>query len=97
MTIAMNASALRSDLDLELPLHPATDNAEHVATLLSRLLGVVEEFTAYRDASAADVVQALTVATALRSAMAEVDAAGAGPAHPRLMQVDVQQHARAAL
>jgi hypothetical protein len=97
MTIAMHTSVLPSDLDLELPLHPATDNAEHVATLLSRLLGVVEEFAACREASDADVVQALSVATALRSAMAEVDAAGATPEQPRLLKVEVQRQARPAL
>jgi hypothetical protein len=97
MTIAMNASVLPSDLDVELPLHPATDNADHVATLLSQVLGVVEEFTASRHATAADVVQALSVATALRSAMAEVDAASEAMQQPRLLNVDVQRQARLGL
>ncbi len=97
MTIAMNASVLPSDMDIELPLHPATDNADDVATLLSRVLGVVEEFTACRGASASDVVQALSVATALRSAMAEVDAVSEAPQQPRLLHVDVQRQARPGL
>jgi hypothetical protein len=60
--------------EVELPLHSDTDNAEHVAQLLGRVLGLVDEFSSRQNASGADVVQALSVATALRAAMAEVEA-----------------------
>ncbi|WP_058554274.1 hypothetical protein [Thiohalocapsa sp. ML1] len=67
----LNTDALRG-FDLELPLAPGTDNAEHVALLLHRVLKLVEEFSDIQHASAGDVVQALSVATALRAAMAEI-------------------------
>jgi hypothetical protein len=73
MQTLTTATTASSAMDVQLPLDPATDNAEHVATLLRRVLGLVDEFSARQQATASDVVQALSVATALRSAMAEFD------------------------
>lgn len=77
-------------VDLELPLHPTTDNAEHVAQLLDRLLGLVDEFCRGRQASEADALQALTMATALRAAMAEVSRRGDSTLPTRLLEIEVQ-------
>jgi hypothetical protein len=82
--------------DLELPLQPATDNAEHVAILLRRVLGLVDEFCRGQQASEADVIQALTVATALRAAMIEVSRDIGNTASPRLLDIDVQDASRSA-
>lgn len=89
----LNASTC-PELDLELPLHPATDNAEHVAQLLDGLLGLVDEFSDRRRASEADVLQALTVATALRTAMAEVSGRIGETTPARLLDVEVREGRR---
>jgi hypothetical protein len=81
-------------VDLVLPLHPTTDNAEHVAQLLDGLLGLVDEFCRRRQASEADALQALTAATALRAAMAEISRRGDGPIPARLLEIEVQDDHR---
>lgn len=86
---ALSVDAI-DDFDLELPLHPATDNAEHVARLLEHLIGLVEDFSRGQNASDTDVVQALTMATALRAAMAEAGRTAGGALPARLLNVDVQ-------
>jgi|AACY02.2.fsa_nt_gi hypothetical protein len=75
--------------DLELPLHPATDNAEDVALLLHRVLGIVDEFCADGDTTNADAVQALTLATALRLAIDEASERADGMASPKLLDIAV--------
>jgi hypothetical protein len=80
--------------ELELPLHPATDNAEHVAQLLDGLLGLVDEFCRRRQTSEADVLQALTVATALRTAMAEVSACNGDTVPARLLDIALTERRR---
>jgi hypothetical protein len=76
--------------DLELPLHPATDDAEDVALLLNRLLGLVDEFCTHRETTDADVIQALTLATALRAVMADASERIGTAAPARLLDVQVQ-------
>lgn len=85
----LTADALRG-FDLELPLAPGTDNAEHVAVLLQRVLRLVEEFSDHQSASAGDVLQALSVATALRAAMAEVTERTGVSVPARLLDIEVQ-------
>lgn len=93
MTQHMLATDAPAGFDLELPLHPATDNAEDVAQLLQRVLGIVDEFCAQGDTTNADAVQALTMATALRHAMAEdVELVGASTV-PKLLEIAVAEAA----
>lgn len=92
---ALSGDEIR-DFELELPLHPATDNADHVAMLLERVLGLVDEFCRRQRASESDVVQALTVATALRAAMDEVGRHTGADVPARLLDIDVQDAVRRA-
>ncbi|MGB5831363.1 MAG: hypothetical protein WBG92_05160 [Thiohalocapsa sp.] len=62
-----------NSIDIDMPLRPDTTNGEHVALLVQRILGAVEQVAAGGTTpSQTDVVQALTIATALRAAFAEV-------------------------
>ncbi len=70
----MSTADAFAGFDLDLPLHPATNSAEDVATLLDGVLKIVDDFCTRHDATNADVVQALTLATALRAAMARAAA-----------------------
>ena len=85
-TLATHAAA---GFDLELPLHPATDNAESVALLLHRVLGIVDEFCAQGDTTNADAVQALDLAIALRLAIGEADEQAHTATPPRLLEIAV--------
>ena len=85
----LSADTVRA-FDLELPLAPGTDNAEHVALLLNRVLAIADEFSEHRQTSAADVVQALSVAAALRAAMAEVTERTGVSLPTRVLDVTVQ-------
>lgn len=62
-----------ASFDIDLPLHPDTDNGEHVALLVHGILGDIEAMIAGHGTSQQDIVQALTIATAIRAAMAEVN------------------------
>lgn len=59
-------------LDLDLPLHPETDSGEHVAELVGTLLDGVASTRGRHRISDRDIVQALTIVTAIRAAVAEV-------------------------
>ncbi|TVQ89155.1 MAG: hypothetical protein EA400_08025 [Chromatiaceae bacterium] len=58
-------------IDIDLPLLPNTDNGEDVARLVFGILDDVANLTAGRATSHRDIVQALSIATAVRAAMAE--------------------------
>ncbi len=79
-----------TNLQLKLPLEPTTDNAEHVAQSLHRLLGVADELHSRLNLSESDLVQAMTLATAFRAAMAEMDERGSGALPTRLLDIEVQ-------
>jgi hypothetical protein len=89
----MMQQALMADLargfEVEMPLTADTDNAEHVAQLLGRVLNLIDEFCSRQNASDADVVQALSVATALRAAMAEVERRTGTEIPKRLIDIEV--------
>lgn len=89
MTQHMLATDAPAGFDLELPLHPATDNAEDVALLLQRVLGIVDEFCAQGDTTNADAVQALTLATALRHAIGESEELADASTAPKLLEIAV--------
>jgi hypothetical protein len=77
-------------IDIELPLHPSTDNSEHVALLVQRILGAIEDVAASsREPSQIDIVQALSIATALRTAMAEVSARAGSTLSMNLLDIGV--------
>lgn len=79
-------------IDVDLPLHPRTDNGEHVALLVQRILTAVGNGALGTEApSHADVVQALTIATALRAALAEVSARAGGAVTMDLLDIAVEQ------
>lgn len=59
-------------IDIDLPLHPSTDDGEEVARLVHGILVDIDALTAGRRTSQQDIVQAMTIATAVRAAMAEV-------------------------
>lgn len=61
----------RRYIDIDLPLRPDTDNSEDVARLVFGILDDVANLTAGRGTSHRDIVQALSIATAVRAAMAE--------------------------
>lgn len=73
--------------DIDLPLDPDTHNGEHVALLVQGILGDIEAMTAGRGTSQQDIVQALTIATAIRAAMADLQ--GSGEPGVRLDLLDV--------
>jgi hypothetical protein len=85
----MLATDAPAGFDLELPLHPATDNAEDVALLLQRVLGIVDEFCTQGDTTNSDAVQALTLATALRHAIAEAGETADALKAPKLLDIAV--------
>ncbi len=79
-------------IDIDLPLHPDTDNGEHVALLVQRILKTIAEVAASDDApSQTDVVQALTIATALRAAFAEVSARAGGDVAMDLLEIGIDE------
>lgn len=74
---------------IDLPLAPDTDNGEHVALLVQRILSDIDSLTAGRQTSAQDIVQALTIATAIRAAMAEVNSRSSNRMNLDLLEVSV--------
>jgi hypothetical protein len=79
-------------IDIELPLHPDTGDCEHVALLVQRILNEVDQWTSDGETpSQADVVQALTIATALRAAFAEVSARAGRTLTPDLLDIAVEE------
>jgi hypothetical protein len=82
-------------LDIELPLHASTDNGEHVALLVQRILSAIEDVAASsRGPSQIDIVQALSIATALRTAMAEVSARAGSELNMDLLEITVDGNRR---
>ncbi|MGB5734339.1 MAG: hypothetical protein WBM40_07850 [Thiohalocapsa sp.] len=80
------------NIDIDLPLHPDTGNSEHVALLVQRILGAIADVAASDDApSQTDVVQALTIATALRAAFAEVSARAGTDLTMDLLEIAVDE------
>lgn len=63
-----------SNIDIDLPLHPDTDNSEDVARLVTGILGDIDALTAGHNTTQQDIVQALSIATALHAALGEVSA-----------------------
>jgi hypothetical protein len=84
----MNSQAV----DIDLPLHPDTENEEHVALLVQRILHAID---AVADGGPApcqtDVMQALSIATALRAALAEVSARANGKLSFNLIDIAVEE------
>jgi hypothetical protein len=80
----------RPSFQIELPLDPATDNSEHVAQVLDRLFGVLDDIRVRLEVSEPDMVQALTIATAVRATMAEMNATAERGTVPRLLDIAVQ-------
>ena len=77
-------------IDIDLPLHPDTNNSEHVALLVQRILNTVADMAASGESpSQTDVVQALTIATALRAAFAEVSARAGNDVALNLLEIAV--------
>ncbi len=81
-------------IDIDLPLRPDTENGEHVALLVQRILKTVDQLSAGGETpSQADVVQALTIATALRAAFAEVSARAGQDVSLDLLDISVDEQA----
>jgi len=79
-------------IDIDLPLHPDTNNSEHVALLVQRILKTIADTAASDVApSQTDVVQALTIATALRAAFAKVSAHAGGEVIMDLLEIAVEE------
>ena len=79
-------------IDIDLPLHPDTNNGEHVALLVQRILTTIADVSASGETpSQTDVVQALTIATALRAAFAEVSARAGGEVAMDLLEIGVDE------
>jgi|GEM_PF-1554816 len=82
-------------VDIDLPLHADTGDCEHVALLVQRILHAVGQQTAGGETpSQADVVQALTIATALRAAFAEVSARAGTELTMDLLDIAVEEPSR---
>jgi hypothetical protein len=82
-------------IDIDLPLHPDTGDCEHVALLVQRILNEVDQWTAGgKTPSQSDVVQALTIATALRAAFAEVSARAGTKLTLDLLDIAVEEPSR---
>lgn len=58
--------------DLDLPLSEDTDDGEAVARIVQGILGGIEDLKANEPVSDRDLVQALTIATAVRAAVANL-------------------------
>lgn len=79
-------------IDIDLPLHPETNNGEHVALLVQRILSAVQHPAAGGDVpSQSDIVQALTIATALRAAFAEMSANAGHDVNLDLLEIGVNE------
>jgi len=86
MPTLLPRTARRRHVDIDLPLNPQTDNDEHVALLVQRILADVDDLLG-RGASHADVDQALSIAAALRTAMSELSASSDGALSMSLLEV----------
>jgi hypothetical protein len=91
-TLYTDHDPVKPSIDIDLPLHPKTNNGEHVALLVQRILNVVEHPATDSDMpSQSDVIQALTIATALRATFAEVSARTGHDFSPSLLEIDVNE------
>lgn len=72
MSDQANRSADRSTFEVDIPLHAATANGQAVADLVQSLLMQIERYTRSEpNVDHTDVLQALSIATAVRAAVAE--------------------------
>ena len=85
-TLATSPESRKTTLDVNIPLHGHTDSEHDVAELVGRLLNEISEFD--NQSSHADILQALTITTNLRAAMA--DAAATPGADFSLKLLDVE-------
>jgi len=79
-TLAFTATTAKGEvLEFKLPLHPHTSSMDHVGTLIEEILGRVSEVVeGPQDMSDGDVLQALTLALAVRLRVAGI---GSDTAH----------------
>jgi hypothetical protein len=78
-------------LDIDLPLSADTDDGEAVAGLVQGILGGIDELTADALISDRDVVQALSIATAVRAAVVEVSERSGQPIALDLLDVELKR------
>jgi hypothetical protein len=64
--------AEQSSIDLDLPLDDDTDDGDAVAALVQQILTGIDDLAADGAVSGRDAVQALSIATAVQAAKAEV-------------------------
>jgi hypothetical protein len=86
----LHSNRERPSIDIDLPLHPDTDNGEDVARLVHHILDDIAAMTAGRNTSQQDIVQALSIATALHAALGEVRTKTGRPVGLDLLDVKVQ-------
>ena len=82
-----NGRTHQLDLEVDIPLLESTDSASNVAGLVSRLLGDISRYEG--STSNHDILQALTIATSVRLAMARSNTNRKGNMRVDLMDVAV--------
>jgi hypothetical protein len=76
-------------LDLDMPLNAQTDDSEAVARIVEGLLGGIEDLKANEGISDRDIVQALNIATAVRTAVADLSADCDQPFSLKLLDIEL--------
>lgn len=83
--------APNQSIDLDLPLHAETDDGEAVAKLVQNILIGIDDLAANDAISGRDVVQALSIATAVHAAKVEVSALSGERIGLNLLDVRLQE------
>jgi hypothetical protein len=78
-------------VDLDLPLHEETDDGEAVASLVQNILTGVDDLAAGGAISGRDIVQALSIATAVHAAKVEVSALSGETLRLNLLDVRLEE------
>ena len=91
----MTHQSRRVTLDVDFPLAADTDSATDVARIVGTLLNDVAGFD--RQASHADILQALSITTAVRLAMAETAARRDPDLSMKLLDIEVESEREIAI
>jgi hypothetical protein len=83
----------RRTVEIDVALAPETDSAEDVSRLVSRILRDIDRCSADRRMSQTDVLQALTIATAVHAAKAQAEEGRGRPIGLEFLDADVRPSA----
>jgi hypothetical protein len=80
----------RRTVEIDVALAPETDSAEDVSLLVSRILRDIDRCSADHQMSQSDVLQALTIATAVHAAKAQAEEDRRHPIGLEFLDADVR-------